>query len=140
MGRLFQRFPLGQNSRHEHPRATLTLNAASHNTDGSPADRWIQVKCEVEQRWGKVVYSFPAIGVQDKKQFASVIVAGIVLLFLLLAWANAVEPPDDVLARILAAAVVLAVPLSVQALKKRHQGRALKQAEGSFEKEMSVLA
>ena len=75
-----------------------------------------------------------------KKQFASVIVAGIVLLFLLLAWANAVEPPDDVLARILAAAVVLAVPLSVQALKKRHQGRTLKQAEGSFEKEMSVLA
>ena len=75
-----------------------------------------------------------------KKQFASVIVAGIVLLFLLLAWANAVEPPDDVLARILAAAVVLAVPLGVQVVKKRHQGRTLEQAEGSFEKEMSVLA
>ncbi|POH61035.1 hypothetical protein CVS28_00540 [Arthrobacter glacialis] len=62
------------------------------------------------------------------------LIAGLALLAVLLAWANAAESPDDWPARILAAAVVIAAPLTIQALKKRHQVRTLEQAEGSFER------
>ncbi len=75
-----------------------------------------------------------------KKQFVSVIVIALAGLAILYAWANAVEPPRDVLPRTLAATVVFAAPLAVMFLKKRHQARTREQAEGSFEKDMSTLA
>lgn len=75
-----------------------------------------------------------------KKQFISVIIVGLGLLAILLAWANAVEPPQDTLPRILAAAVVFASPVTVMFLKRRNQGRTLEQTDGSFEKEMSTRA
>jgi len=75
-----------------------------------------------------------------KKQFISVVVIALATLAILLAWANAVEPPSDALPRTLAAAVVFAAPMAVMVLKKRHQARTLEQAEGSVEKEMSTQA
>lgn len=53
-------------------------------------------------------------------------------------WAVSAEPPNEVLPRILQAAVVFATPITVMFLKRRHQGRTLEQADGNFEKDMST--
>lgn len=75
-----------------------------------------------------------------KKQFISVVVIALAVLAILLAWANAVEAPLDLLPRILSAVVVFATGPTVMFLKKRQQARTLEQAEGSFGQEMSMRA
>lgn len=75
-----------------------------------------------------------------KKQFISIVVIALAVLAIVLAWANAVEPPHDVLPRILAGVVVFATGMTVMFFKKRHQARTLEQADGSFEKDMSTQA
>ena len=75
-----------------------------------------------------------------KKQIAGVLIAGAAVMAALLAWANNAGPSGELLARILVAVLIVGLILSVQLIKRTRQKRTLGQAEGSFEREMSLKA
>jgi hypothetical protein len=79
-------------------------------------------------------------GQRVKRQIAGVLIAGVVLMAALLAWANNAGTSGELLARILAAVVIVGLALAVQLIKKNHHKTTLAHSEGSVERDMSLKA